>query len=239
MVDIPWLLPSDPPDLFPDPEFAAIEPNGLLAIGGDLSTERLEVAYRHGIFPWYNEDQPILWWSPDPRAVLIPEEIRVSRSLRRRLRSNRFSVSFDQAFAAVIGECAESRADTGTWITPELHTAFLEWHELGHAHSVETWQGDRLAGGLYGVQFGRVFFGESMFSAVSDASKVALVALTHRCRELGIEMIDCQVSSTHLYTLGARDIPRARFLDLVRQLSVANAPAEWAQGRSETEQLTE
>ena len=237
MVDIPWLSPSDPPDLFPDPECAAIEPNGLLAIGGDLSTERLEVAYRHGIFPWYNEDQPILWWSPDPRAVLLPPEIRASRSLRRRLRSDRFSVSFDQAFAAVISECAESRAETGTWITPELHAAFLEWHDLGHAHSVETWQGDRLVGGLYGVHFGRVFFGESMFSVVSDASKVALVALAHRCEELGIEMIDCQISSAHLYSLGARDIPRSRFLDLLRKLSVSKTPVNWPKGRSGTAYL--
>jgi len=237
MAELLWLHPDDPPDAFPPAEYAAIEPNGLLAIGGDLSPERLLAAYRAGIFPWYDAEQPILWWSPDPRAVLLPGDLHVSRSLRRCLRRNRYTISTDQAFAAVIGECADRRADTGTWITPELRAAFLELHEMGHAHSVESWDGDQLAGGIYGLNIGRVFFGESMFSAGRDASKVALVGLTVRCRELGVSMLDCQVPSPHLHSLGVRDMPRSRFLSLLRDLVSAPDAGPWAQGRRRSDTL--
>ncbi len=237
MAELSWLRPDDPPDAFPPAEYAALEPNGLLAVGGDLSTERLLAAYRAGIFPWYDSKQPILWWSPDPRAVLLPGDLHISRSLRRCLRRNRYSFSTDQAFAAVISECAERRAATGTWITPELRAAFLALHELGHAHSVETWEGDRLVGGIYGLNIGRVFFGESMFSAARDASKVALAGLSLRCRELGVSLLDCQVPSPHLRSLGVRDMPRKRFLALLRDLAGPPDAGPWPQGRRPSDAL--
>jgi leucyl/phenylalanyl-tRNA--protein transferase len=198
---------------FPDPNTAEEEPNGLLAVGGDLSPQRLLNAYRQGLFPWYSEGQPILWWSPDPRMVLFPSEVHVSRSLRKTLRQGRFQVSVDRAFEAVIQACAEPRPDsTGTWLVSEMIDAYRDLHRLGHAHSVETWLDDELVGGLYGVALGRTFFGESMFSLATDASKVALVMLAEHCQRAGIELIDCQVYSDHLRSLGAREIPRREFL---------------------------
>jgi leucyl/phenylalanyl-tRNA--protein transferase len=197
---------------FPDPALAETEPNGLLAIGGDLSPQRLQNAYRLGIFPWYSAGQPILWWSPDPRLVLFPDGLRVSRSLRRTLRRGAVRVSLDRDFAAVVDACAAPRPDAeGTWILPEIARAYQRLHRLGVAHSAEAWRGDELVGGLYGVAIGRAFFGESMFSRASDASKVALVSLVRRLAEWGYTLIDCQVYTPHLATLGAIEIPRAEF----------------------------
>jgi leucyl/phenylalanyl-tRNA---protein transferase len=197
---------------FPPPEYA--DPDGLLAIGGDLAPERLLLAYRMGIFPWYADDTPILWWSPDPRLVLFPAELRVSRSLRRVIAKGAYTVTIDRAFRAVIEQCAALRRENqeGTWIVPEMEQAYCRLHTLGYAHSVECWNDGNLAGGLYGVALGRVFFGESMFSRQTDASKVALVHLVNTLRSKGYEMIDCQVTTRHLQSLGAREIPRREFL---------------------------
>lgn len=208
----PYWLDPDNRETFPDVSLALREPDGLLALGGDLSPERLLAAYRRGIFPWYSEGQPILWWSPDPRMVLFPEHLRVSRSLRRSLRRGGFEVRLDTAFAAIIEACAAPRGDgLGTWITAEMAQAYRRLHALGHAHSAETWQDGRLVGGLYGVAVGRVFFGESMFSRVTDASKVAFVHLVRQLQAWDFALIDCQIDSTHLRSLGASTISRARF----------------------------
>jgi leucyl/phenylalanyl-tRNA--protein transferase len=216
-----WLPASAPAQAFPDVDRALDEPNGLLALGGNLAPERLLHAYAHGIFPWFSEGQPILWWSPDPRMVLFPGDLRVSRSLRRRLRRGEYQVSVDRCFRRVVKSCAAPRADaSGTWILPEMIEAYDRLHRLGHAHSVECWQGERLAGGLYGVALGRVFFGESMFSALPDASKVALA---HLC-ELDLALIDCQLPSAHLERLGARAIPRREFCDRVARAVIETAP---------------
>ena len=223
---IVFLRPDDPPDHFPDPAGAATDPDGLLAIGGDLTPERLLAAYRQGIFPWYEEGQPILWWSPDPRAVLLPGQLHVSRSLRRTLRRNHFSVSVDLAFDQVIDGCASTRASTGTWITPEMRAAYLQLHALGHAHSIETWAGPVLVGGLYGIALGRVFFGESMFSLATDASKVALVHLVGLAEQRGVQLIDCQVATGHLDSLGSQLMPRAQFLRAIRLLTAGPVPAQ-------------
>jgi leucyl/phenylalanyl-tRNA--protein transferase len=189
------------------------EPNGLLAIGGDLSPARLLAAYRRGIFPWYGPGQPILWWCPDPRAVLYPDSVRISRSLAKVLRRGRLQVTVDRDFDAVVQACAEPRpGQDGTWITRQMATAYGRLHRLGVAHSVEVREQDRLVGGLYGVALGEVFFGESMFSRVPDASKVALVALAR----MGFRLIDCQVPSAHLARLGAKEISRATFLAQLR-----------------------
>jgi leucyl/phenylalanyl-tRNA---protein transferase len=200
---------------FPPPEYA--DPDGLLAIGGDLSPERLLLAYRMGIFPWYADDTPILWWSPDPRLVLYPAEFKVSRSLRRVIVKGTYAVTMDRAFRAVIEQCAALRRQNreGTWIVPEMEQAYCRLHTLGYAHSVECWNEGALAGGLYGVALGRVFFGESMFSRQTDASKVALFHLVNTLRSKGYEMIDCQVTTHHLQSLGAREIPRQEFLKLL------------------------
>jgi len=218
---IPWLRPGDPPTAFPPVETALAEPDGLLCAGGDLAPERLIEAYRRGIFPWFSNGQPILWWSPDPRTVLYPTELHVSRSLSKMLRRGRFTVSFNRAFDAVMDGCADpDRRPEGTWITPRMRAAYLRLHELGFAHSVETWNGSRLVGGIYGVALGRVFFGESMFSAERDASKVAICALSHSLQERNYRFIDCQVASPHLLSLGARSLPRREFL---RALAAATA----------------
>ena len=211
---IPWLRMSDPPDAFPAVSEALEDPDGLLCAGGDLSPERLLAAYRRGIFPWYAEGQPILWWSPDPRMVLFPDELRVTRSLRKSLRNRGYRVTFDGAFADVVSQCADSglRAFEGTWISPDMHRAYVDLHQMGHAHSVEVWHGEQLVGGLYGLELGHVFFGESMFSAMTDASKVALCHQVGALRERGVELIDCQVASDHLFSLGARLISRSEFL---------------------------
>ncbi|MGC8644214.1 MAG: leucyl/phenylalanyl-tRNA--protein transferase [Isosphaeraceae bacterium] len=202
--------------VFPPVQLA--EPEGILAFGGDLKPDRLLAAYRQGIFPWYEQGGPILWWSPDPRLVLFLEEFHLSRRLRRTIRQGRFEIRFDTAFAQVIKACAEvARAhEDGTWITPEMQRAYIRLHQLGHAHSMESWRGERLVGGIYGVRVGRCFCGESMFHHETDASKVALAALVERLRQEGVELIDCQVSSEHMLRLGAREIPRARFLAFLK-----------------------
>ncbi|MEO7387653.1 MAG: leucyl/phenylalanyl-tRNA--protein transferase [Gammaproteobacteria bacterium] len=225
MNEITYLRPEDPPDYFPDPARAITDPDGLLAIGGDLEPERLLAAYRRGIFPWYEAGQPILWWSPDPRAVLLPGNLHVSRSLRRTLRSDRFRVSVNTAFGPVINACADTRADTGTWITPEMRAAYLRLHQLGHAHAIETWHGSRLVGGLYGIAIGGVFFGESMFSHETDASKVALVHLATLAQSRGVQLIDCQIATGHLASLGSRLMPRAEFVAALRILTSDQVPA--------------
>ena len=203
--------------VFPAPHLAIRE--GLLAVGGDLSPERLLLAYRSGIFPWYDEDEPILWWSPDPRMVLLPDDFHMSRSLARTIRGGTFTVTMDTAFREVIEACANApRPDQdGTWIMPEMVQAYTRLHDLGYAHSVECRQDGRLVGGLYGVSLGRCFFGESMFHEVADASKVALAALVQRTTEWEFTLIDCQVPNPHLVRLGARKMPRKQFLALLQQ----------------------
>ncbi len=195
---------------FPDPEDA--DPEGLLAIGGDLRPERLEAAYRRGIFPWYSRNQPILWWCPPERCILAPDGIRVSRSLRAAVRQGRFEVTFDRAFADVIRACATARPE-GTWITPAMRAGYEALHARGLAHSVEAWRGGELVGGLYGVSLGAAFFGESMFSRASDASKVALVALGARLVAWEMPLLDCQMPNDHLESLGAFVIARDEFLE--------------------------
>jgi leucyl/phenylalanyl-tRNA--protein transferase len=208
-----WISPDAAPDQFPEPGLALDEPPGLLAGGGDLSAARLLAAYRRGIFPWYLPGQPVLWWSPDPREVLLPGEFHASRSLKRRLRRGEYVVTEDREFPAVIDACAADRgSELGTWITPQMRDAYVELAALGHAHSFEVWHQGQLAGGLYGVRVGRVFSGESMFSARVDASKVALAHLASRCPSLGIRLIDCQMPSAHLRSLGSRALPRSEFL---------------------------
>ncbi len=223
---ITWLSPKDAPEWFPPPEHALEDPAGLLAAGGDLSPARLLAAYRRGIFPWYSPGQPVLWWSPDPRAVLFPEEFKVSRSLEKTLRNGGFGVATDEDFAAVIEGCAAPRPHSlGTWITPEMRAAYLELHRRGHAHSVEARLDGELVGGLYGVRLGGVFFGESMFSRARDASKVALAHLVAVCRRNSIAVIDCQLESRHLASLGARAIPRTQFQALLKKcVSLEPAP---------------
>jgi leucyl/phenylalanyl-tRNA--protein transferase len=225
---IPWLRPGDPPQAFPPVETALQDPDGLLCAGGDLSPERLLEAYRRGIFPWFSEGQPILWWSPDPRTVLYPAEFKVSRSLAKTIRNRGFTVTVDRAFARVMEQCADARLrPEGTWISPQMRSAYERLHGLGHAHSYETWDRDRLVGGLYGVALGRAFFGESMFSLERDASKVALAALVRDMVAHGGHLIDCQVASPHLERLGARSIARREF---VREL--AGAIKEARNGRA-------
>jgi leucyl/phenylalanyl-tRNA--protein transferase len=217
------LLPRNDDSVpFPAVETAAREPNGLLAVGGSLRPRRLLAAYRQGIFPWFGEGEPILWWSPDPRCVLFPEHIHVSRRLRRTLNRGVFTVTRNLDFEGVVRGCAEPRAGSpGTWIVPEMIDAYLELHRLGFATSFEcTDEAGRLAGGIYGVQLGRVFFGESMFSRATDASKVALAAVAGAA---DIELIDCQLSNPHLERMGAEEIPRSRFRALISRLGAADA----------------
>ncbi len=211
-----FVLPAHAEPVFPPVHLAS--PEGLLAIGGDLSTERLLAAYSAGIFPWYNTGQPILWWSPDPRAVLFPSQLRISRSLKKTLRKARFTLSLDTAFSQVIEGCASAprpQRAAGTWITAEMKEAYFRLHTLGYAHSVEAWFEGRLAGGLYGVALGRTFFGESMFTLVSDASKVAFAHLVLQLRAWDYQMIDCQMRSAHLASLGGTEIPRGEFLTIL------------------------
>ncbi|TBW38362.1 leucyl/phenylalanyl-tRNA--protein transferase [Azotobacter chroococcum] len=213
---------------FPPLERALREPNGLLAVGGDLSAERLIQAYRHGCFPWYQAGQPILWWSPNPRTVLLPQELHVSRSLRKTLRQERFQVSLDRDFSTVIQACAGPRdyAD-GTWITPEMQAAYRELHRRGIAHSVEVWQNDNLVGGLYGLAIGQLFFGESMFSHVDNASKVGFATLVRRLEQWGFVLIDCQMPTQHLQSLGARSISRSEFADYLKRYLDQPSTADW------------
>jgi leucyl/phenylalanyl-tRNA--protein transferase len=211
-----WLKPGDPPEAFPPVDEALDDPPGLLAGGGDLSPARLQAAYARGIFPWYMPGQPVLWWSPDPREVLYPGEMHVSRSLQRCLNSDRFTVTENRDFGPVIEACAAARGGgTGTWISPAMIAAYRQLHALGAAHSIEVRTGDTLVGGLYGVRTGPVFSGESMFSRQSNASKVALAWLAARCGERGIELIDCQMPSAHLRSLGSRALPRKQFVEVL------------------------
>lgn len=202
--------------VFPPPELSQ---EGLLAVGGDLRIERLLLAYRMGIFPWYSEGEPILWWSPDPRMILFPEQFHISRSLRRVLKKGMFRVTLDTAFEDVIAGCAAASRPgrEATWITPEMARAYTALYEEGYAHSVECWEGDALAGGVYGVSLGACFFGESMFTRVSNASKVALAMLTQQLIRWNFMLIDCQVANAHLERLGAREVPRSAFLALLRK----------------------
>lgn len=212
-----FILDPNKPDVqFPPVEQAEREPDGLLAVGGDLSVPRLLNAYKSGIFPWYNEDQPILWWSPDPRTILYPQRLKISRSLRKSIRNSGFTLSMDQAFQEVVTACADPRQEQAdTWITREMQQAYMDLFKQKHAHSVEVWEGDDLAGGLYGVSIGKVFFGESMFSRRDDASKIALVFLSKRLISWGYKLIDCQVYSEHMISLGAEEIPRSAFCGLL------------------------
>lgn len=218
---IPWLAADTP---FPPSATALREPNGLLAAGADLSPQRLLDAYCRGIFPWFNEGDPILWWTPDPRMVLFPAELKVTRSLRKTLRARRYEIRTDSAFCAVMQDCAQTRVDQdGTWITDEIVAAYVRLHELGRAHSVETWINGELAGGLYGVALGRMFYGESMFSRKTDASKIAFVHLVRQLQRWGYGMIDCQMKTAHLASLGAREIPRNEFARRISELIGADS----------------
>jgi leucyl/phenylalanyl-tRNA--protein transferase len=224
---IPWL---DAHSAFPPVDTALREPNGLLAAGGDLSSARLIDAYRRGIYPWYSEGQPTLWWSPDPRMVLFVDEFRMSRSLGKRVRRREFAVRVDTSFRAVMDACAKAprSGQNGTWITPAMMEAYASLHEQGYAHSVEAWRGDELVGGLYGIALGGVFFGESMFARVTDASKVCLAHLVAAMRQRGMTMIDCQQETEHLASLGARPIPRREFVLRLAQAIDSDAPVgDW------------
>lgn len=213
---------------FPHPEYA--EENGLLAVGGDLSEGRLLLACSMGIFPWYPEDSPILWWSPDPRLVLRPEDLKVSRSLGQTAKRGIYQVTMDSAFSEVIWGCAEVHKgkDSGTWITEDMIRAYIRLHHSGYAHSVESWYEGELAGGLYGVALGGAFFGESMFTRRADASKVAFVALVSRLVFWNFELIDCQVTTGHLMRFGAKEVPRSKFLEMLKHaLKVPAKPGRW------------
>ena len=213
---IPWLTPETP---FPPLGTALTHPNGLLAAGGDLSPQRLIAAYRCGIFPWFNEGDPILWWSPDPRMVLFPPELKISRSLRKTLKKANYTIRADSAFNQVVRACAEPRKERpGTWIHDEMIAAYTALHEMGLAHSIETWMEGELVGGLYGVAQGKMFFGESMFSRTTDASKVAFVHLVRHLERRGFKMIDCQMKTAHLASFGAREISRNEFSLKLKEL---------------------
>jgi len=221
----PYLLSEFNKKDFPSVELALHEPDGLLALGGDLSVERLKSAYQQGIFPWYSEGQPILWWSPDPRMILEPQEIKVSRSLAKKIRQQNFHITFDKNFKGVISACAEARLEKGqhqdeTWILDEMIEAYVKLHESGYAHSVECWQDEKLVGGLYGIAIGKVFFGESMFSRVSDTSKIAFVYLSKQLEQWDFKLIDCQVYTSHLESLGAKMIPRTQFIAALKQYAL-------------------
>lgn len=223
---ISWLYPGD---AFPPVALALQEPNGLLAAGGALSPQALVEAYRHGIFPWFNPGEPILWWSPDPRMVLFPAELKVSRSLRKTLKNRAFEVRVDTAFLAVMKNCAAPRdGQSGTWISEEMIAAYSQLHAMGLAHSVETWRDGELIGGLYGIALGKMFYGESMFSHASDTSKIAFVHLVRQLERWDFGMIDCQMKTSHLASLGAREIPRAVFVQRLGLLiELPHVPGRW------------
>lgn len=214
---IPWL---DGANTFPPLELALSDPNGLLCAGGDLSPQRIVQAYKQGIFPWFSDGEPILWWSPDPRMVLVPTEFKISRSLRRTLRANEYRIRLDSDFPAVINACAKTRrqGQAGTWITTEMQAAYCILYERGFAHSVEVRANDKLVGGLYGLAIGKMFYGESMFSHVTDASKIAIAHLTRYLREQDFGLIDCQMNTPHLASLGAREISRHDFIARLQEL---------------------
>lgn len=222
---IPWLTNNMP---FPAAGRALSSPNGLLAAGGDLSAPRLLEAYRHGIFPWFNSGEPILWWSPDPRMVLFPNEFKISRSLGKTLRHGKHEVRCDTAFEEVMRACAAPRDDQGgTWIHEDMIAAYGALHELGHAHSVETWLDGKLVGGLYGIAIGRMFYGESMFHTSRDASKIALAHLARQLEDWQFGMIDCQMNTPHLASLGAREIPRTEFIARLQELVNCEPVTHW------------
>jgi leucyl/phenylalanyl-tRNA--protein transferase len=224
-----WVADNIIADDFPDVSSALRDPDGLLAIGGDLEPERLLDAYRRGIFPWYSQGQPVLWWSPDPRCVLIPDELKISRSLAKTLRWKSYQVTYNQAFTEVIEKCSgPRRGNPDTWITNEIIRAYSTLHTLGHALSVECWHNRELVGGLYGVVIDRVFFGESMFSTMADASKVALVHLVRQLQSRGFQLIDCQITSKHLQSLGAKALPRDEFIKLLSEYCIDNRPHNWS-----------
>lgn len=215
--------------IFPSPRLAARE--GLLAVGGDLSQKRLLLAYRMGIFPWYSENEPIMWWSPDPRLILYPGRLNISKSLKKVINRGDFELTMDQNFKAVITACAESRTETneGTWIVDDIIAAYCKLHQTGLAHSVEAWMNGQLAGGLYGVSIGRCFFGESMFTRISNASKVAFVGLVRYLQSLDFDLIDCQVTTSHLVRFGAHEVSRDRFLDeLATALRAPTLKGRWS-----------
>lgn len=221
-------LDTLPPNVFPNPEHALADPNGLLAFGGDLSPQRLVAAYSRGIFPWYSEGDPLLWWSPDPRCVFATDGVHASRSLAKFMRRCDWQWSMDRAFEDVMRACAAPRPDQpGTWITEDMLMAYANLHLLGHAHSLEVWEDDELIGGIYGVSVGRMFSGESMFSRRSNASKVALLTLAHVLREQGFPWIDAQVPNPHLTRMGAITLPRKHFLDELARLSAMPSPRHW------------
>lgn len=223
MIHIPWLIADTL--TFPPVESALKHPNGLLAAGGDLSSQRLIAAYQQGIFPWYETGQPILWWCPDPRTVLFPEELKISRSLSKTLRQKRFTITFDRAFEQVIRCCAAPRKNAqGTWITEAIITAFCRLHHEGFAHSVEAWQDKQLVGGLYGVSIGKIFFGESMFARQTDASKIAFIHLVHHLQTSHCPMIDCQIANPHLTSLGAREISLTQFRETLHANTLQTIP---------------
>lgn len=230
---LPFRIPADaPPDAFPPDATALAEPNGLIAVGGDLSPARLVAAYRRGIFPWYEEGQPILWWTPDPRLIIDPRRFHVSRSLRRRLNRGHFEIRVDTAFAEVVAACAQPRRGaTGTWLTAAMQTAYGQLAELGYGHSIEVWREQRLVGGVYGIAMGAAFFGESMFSRETDASKIALHALCQRLAPCAAALLDCQVASPHLVSLGAQLLRRSVFLERL-EVAVA-APGPWGRAPQE------
>jgi leucyl/phenylalanyl-tRNA--protein transferase len=224
-----WLGEHTDPDWFPPLEHALREPPGLLAAGGDLSPARLLAAYERGVFPWYSAQQPILWWSPDPRMVLFPKEFNCSRSLRKTLRNGPFTSRVDSDFSATIRACAAPRrGGPDTWLNVDMIASYERLHQLGYGHSVETYVAEQLAGGLYGLQLGQVFFGESMFSLRRDASKVALARLIDECRARDIQMIDCQVASSHLASLGAREVSRSQFAALLRRFARRHPSGSWS-----------
>jgi leucyl/phenylalanyl-tRNA--protein transferase len=224
-----WLDEHADPDAFPPVDQALSEPPGLLAAGGDLRPERLLAAYLRGVFPWYSADQPILWWAPDPRMVLFPEEFKLSRSLGKTLRNGPFVTRVDRAFGATIRACAAPRrSGAETWLNPMMIAAYEELHALGYAHSVESYVSDRLVGGLYGLQLGQIFFGESMWSGERDASKVALARLVEECRARDIKLIDCQIASSHLASLGAREVPRRTFVALLDRYARRTPQFSWS-----------
>jgi leucyl/phenylalanyl-tRNA--protein transferase len=236
-MNIPWLGPNDP---LPPVERALRRPNGLLAAGGGLNVPRLLEAYSRGCFPWFNEGEPVLWWSPDPRMVLVPGELHLSRSLAKRIRHGGFSIRADTAFRGVMDGCAAPRpGQAGTWITDEMIDAYSALHDAGYAHSIETWIDGELVGGLYGVAIGRAFFGESMFARASDASKLAFVHLVSQLDEWGFGIIDCQMNTAHLAAFGAREIPRTAFLDRIRTCTAQSAPpSPWQLNQALASRLT-
>ncbi len=226
MSQLPWL---DHSLNFPPPQSALKEPDGLLAAGGDLSSERIVAAYRSGIFPWFSDDQPILWWSPNPRCIIKPDQAYISKSLRKHIRKTDIALSFDTQFETVIRHCARLNTNEGTWITPEMEEAYIQLHLKGVAHSVEVWENGELSGGLYGLAIGRCFFGESMFSLKANSSKVAFISLCNQLHKWGYAIVDCQVENPHLLSLGAKTLDRCEFLSILEtNIDLAPLSHSWA-----------